>query len=232
MAGWPRRFARTPYDSDTPPFWAMALQARCHRTPGLFCWARRGDANNALDVGEPGFIRRPGCRITLIQIQPSRLQRKGKPTGDGTRPEPGRATSLEGSTPSPSAFFRGRLTAGRRALNPQVLARFQPPELAPVGQETSARGGSPDPPRNRPPQVSRSKGDLRSGQWRGQETSPQRRCLPAFSPGGARESTAPSEGAGPGSIPGRGTEAVPNGMSLHTRAGSTPVVSVWKRSQR
>src|SRR5262249_30052059 len=30
-------------------------------------------------------------------------KRKGKPTGDGTRPEPGRATSLEGSTPSPSA---------------------------------------------------------------------------------------------------------------------------------
>ena len=29
--------------------------------------------------------------------------RKGKPKGDGTRLEPGRAMSLEGSTPSPSA---------------------------------------------------------------------------------------------------------------------------------
>ena len=29
--------------------------------------------------------------------------RKDKPIGDGTRPEPGRAMSLEGSTPSPSA---------------------------------------------------------------------------------------------------------------------------------
>ena len=44
-----------------------------------------------------------GSRVALVRIQPSRLKRKGKPTGDGTRPEPGRATSLEGSTPSPSA---------------------------------------------------------------------------------------------------------------------------------
>ena len=29
---------------------------------------------------------------------------KGKPKGDGTRLEPGRAMSLEGSTPSPSAY--------------------------------------------------------------------------------------------------------------------------------
>src|SRR5713101_7657974 len=29
---------------------------------------------------------------------------KGKPSGDGIRPEPGRALSLEGSTPSPSAL--------------------------------------------------------------------------------------------------------------------------------
>src|SRR5262245_44445562 len=34
---------------------------------------------------------------------------KGKPTGDGSRLEDGRAMSLEGSTPSPSAFV------GRRA---------------------------------------------------------------------------------------------------------------------
>src|SRR3954452_21658588 len=31
--------------------------------------------------------------------------RKGKPKGDGTRLETGRAMSLEGSTPSPSAWF-------------------------------------------------------------------------------------------------------------------------------
>ena len=35
--------------------------------------------------------------------------RKGKPTGDGSRPENGRAMSLEGSTPSPSACALGRV---------------------------------------------------------------------------------------------------------------------------
>ena len=40
---------------------------------------------------------------------------KGKPMGDGTRPEPGRAMSLEGSTPSPSAAWRAR---GRAAQAP------------------------------------------------------------------------------------------------------------------
>jgi hypothetical protein len=57
-----------------------------------------------LDVGEPGFIRRlrkPDHAGSNPAIQTTR--RKGKPTGDGTRLEPGRATSLEGSTPSPSA---------------------------------------------------------------------------------------------------------------------------------
>jgi hypothetical protein len=33
------------------------------------------------------------------------LERKGKPIGDGSRPENGRAISLEGSTPSPSAYY-------------------------------------------------------------------------------------------------------------------------------
>ena len=42
-------------------------------------------------------------------------KRKGKPTGDGTRTEPGRATSLEGSTPSPSAE---RCARGRAAKAP------------------------------------------------------------------------------------------------------------------
>ena len=47
--------------------------------------------------------------------------RKDKPIGDGTRPEPGRAMSLEGSTPSPSASGRGigpmaRLLASNQAI--------------------------------------------------------------------------------------------------------------------
>ena len=46
--------------------------------------------------------------------------RKGKPIGDGTRFETGRAMSLEGSTPSPSACSRGigpmaRLLASNQA---------------------------------------------------------------------------------------------------------------------
>ena len=47
--------------------------------------------------------------------------RKGKPMGDGTRLETGRAMSLEGSTPSPSACSRGigpmaRLLASNQAI--------------------------------------------------------------------------------------------------------------------
>ena len=38
--------------------------------------------------------------------------RKGKPIGDGTRFEPGRAMSLEGSTPSPSACKSAGLVQG------------------------------------------------------------------------------------------------------------------------
>src|ERR1051326_5256012 len=58
MAGRLRRSACTPYGSDTRPFRARAFQARCHTTPGLFCWPGRL-LEIALDVGEPGFIRRP-----------------------------------------------------------------------------------------------------------------------------------------------------------------------------
>ena len=81
-------------------------------TRPLAFFVGRGDgANDALDVGEPGFIRRPRVPDhagSNPAIQTDR--RKGKPTGDGTRPEPGRATRLEGSTPSPSAerCARGR----------------------------------------------------------------------------------------------------------------------------
>ena len=140
MAGRPRRFACTPYDSDTPPFWAMALQARCHRTPGLFCWAGRGDANNALDVGEPGFIRRPRVPDhagSNPAIQTDR--RKGKPTGDGTRPEPGRATSLEGSTPSPPAE-RG---ARGRAAEASVFQTGQAGST-PAGHSADSRQSATD----------------------------------------------------------------------------------------
>ena len=98
-------------------------------------------------------------------------ERKGKPTGDGTRLLPGRAASLEGSTPSPSAdsdsqvveradtqssegcahgregstpslatdSFRGRLTVGRRALNPSMLVRPQPPDLCALVVKRTSR---------------------------------------------------------------------------------------------
>ena len=40
-----------------------------------------------------------------VRFLPPQLERKGKPTGDGSRLENGRAMSLEGSTSSPSAFL-------------------------------------------------------------------------------------------------------------------------------
>ena len=49
-------------------------------------------------------------------------QRKGKPIGDGSRFESGRAMSLEGSTPSLSAFMNVPL-ADRQRLQPSKLAR-------------------------------------------------------------------------------------------------------------
>ena len=55
-------------------------------------------------MDQPGVVACLGRTRTLVRIQPSRLLWKGKPKGDGTRLEPGRATSLEGSTPSPSAL--------------------------------------------------------------------------------------------------------------------------------
>src|SRR6516162_9605428 len=72
-----------------------------------------------------------GCRTTLVQIQPSRLKRKGKPTGDGTRPEPGRATSLEGSTPSPSAASEVPVAERprRRSSKPDRRVRLPPGAL-------------------------------------------------------------------------------------------------------
>jgi hypothetical protein len=51
------------------------------------------------------MVRRLPVKETIAgSIPAAAALRKGKPTGDGSRPENGRAMSLEGSTPSPSAF--------------------------------------------------------------------------------------------------------------------------------
>jgi hypothetical protein len=57
-----------------------------------------------------------------VRVPPLELDgfRKGKPMGDGTRLETGRATSLEGSTPSSSAVsFRRAPRAPGRAVRHQ-----------------------------------------------------------------------------------------------------------------
>ena len=59
--------------------------------------------DDALDVGEPGITRRRRKPEHAGSNPAIQTQRKGKPTGDGIRLLPGRATSLEGSAPSPSA---------------------------------------------------------------------------------------------------------------------------------
>ena len=66
-----------------------------------------------------------GARIQRINILSKYSLRKGKPIGDGTRLEIGRAMSLGGSTPSPSAPLGNRLTgrlpdfeSGRGGSNP------------------------------------------------------------------------------------------------------------------
>lgn len=136
------------------------------------------------DVGKPGIPRASGARErgfksrrpdfhcggiragtgrrlltapTQVRFLPPQPLRKGKPTGDGSRPESGRAMSLEGSTPSPSALLcpwpsgRGtglptrqggfdsrralwnaigdRLVVGRLALNQETEVRPLLPEL-------------------------------------------------------------------------------------------------------
>src|SRR5271165_5322729 len=85
-----------------------------------------------------------GSRTTLVQIQPSRPQRKGKPTGDGTRPEPGRATSLEGSTPSPSALNEVAVAERPRHLPSKQNRRVQlPPDTLLGGSLTTRRTTGP-----------------------------------------------------------------------------------------
>lgn len=128
-----------------------------------------------------------GSRSTLVRIQPSRLKRKGKPMGDGNRLEPGRAKSLEGSTPSPSA-------EGARGRAAQASV-FQ------TGKAGSTPAGHSEYPG----------GPARSGRHSLKVkivgSNPiQGTVIESCCPGGEMEIIAPSEGAGPGSIPGRGTE--------------------------
>ena len=72
------------------------------------------------------------------------MMRKGKPTGDGTRFETGRAMSLEGSTLSPSACSRGigpmaRLLASNQAIG----VRLPDPALeAMVNASLAERSGA------------------------------------------------------------------------------------------
>src|SRR5262249_6277400 len=141
----------------------------CDPWPFSLAW---GDKPNALDVGEPGFIRRrrkPDHAGSNPAIQT--LKRKGKPTGDGTRLLPGRALRLEGSTPSPSAL--------------QV----------PVAERPRRRSSKPNRRVRLPP------GTLND----------------AGGPGGETDIMAPSEGAGPGSTPGRGTDVCFDGERDITR---------------
>ena len=70
--------------------------------------SRRSDRR--LTLSHPGDLARAGCHATpgLFRVPSDGAAAiriaswKGQPTGDGTRREPGRAMSLEGSTPSPS----------------------------------------------------------------------------------------------------------------------------------
>jgi hypothetical protein len=71
-------------------------------------------------------------------------KRKGKPTGDGTRPEPGRATSLEGSTPSPSAERNVPVAERPRHRSSKPDRRVQlPPGTLTDGSLTTRRTTGP-----------------------------------------------------------------------------------------
>lgn len=95
-------------------------------------------------AGDRGFESRRGYS-QVVEWQ-TRSSQKAVPTGrEGSSPSlatfrpsgemadaavsRAAAQRREGSSPSSATAFRGRLTAGRRTLNPQVLARLQPPEL-------------------------------------------------------------------------------------------------------
>ena len=92
-----------------------ALRAGCGMTPGPFSFSGCGRAWLIRRLREPETAgSNPAIQTECgasFQLAMSLKQagsllhkkRKGKPIGDGLRPEPGRATSLGGSTPSPSA---------------------------------------------------------------------------------------------------------------------------------
>jgi hypothetical protein len=123
---------RVPSTTVTPDPYGQRLSRPGVTRPLAFFVGRGADANEFLDVGEPGFIRRP--RVPDHAGSNPAIQtdgRKGKPTGDGTRPEPGRATSLEGSTPSPSAASEVPVAERprRRSSKPDRRVRLPPGTL-------------------------------------------------------------------------------------------------------
>jgi hypothetical protein len=65
----------------------------------------------------------------FLILQPSSFQISQVVEWKTRCPQKAVPTRREGSSPSLATFFRGRLTAGRRALTPQVLAQLQPPEF-------------------------------------------------------------------------------------------------------
>ena len=75
----------------------------------VLCWYGKA-AVNRRDAGS-------------IPASAASYQRKGKPIGDGSRFESGRAMSLEGSTPSPSAELQTRALGRAARLQASNLAR-------------------------------------------------------------------------------------------------------------
>lgn len=156
------------------------------------------------DVGKPGIPRASGARDrrfksgrpdyrcggtragtgrrlliapTQVRFLPPQPLRKGKPMGDGSRLESGRAMSLEGSTPSPSALQRalgrlaeasafqaeqaGSIPAGRFRQRDRGSANGRPSGFEP------GDGGSTPPPRTcHDRAVSRSATDAESSNGR------------------------------------------------------------------
>ena len=113
------------------------------------CWYGRPAVNR----GDAGSIPAAGARHFW----------KGKPTGDGTRLEPGRAMSLEGSTPPPSA-------CGLRDWSSGTTPGLQPGD----------RGSTPR---------SRTRGDISMRPWpSGQARASQVRQAGSTPAGRSRES--------------------------------------------
>ena len=84
------------------------------------------------------MVRRLPVKETIAgSIPAAAALRKDKPMGDGSRPENGRAMSLEGSTPSPSAFC----ALGRAAKAP-VFQTGQAGSI-PAGHSRGSANGRP-----------------------------------------------------------------------------------------